>query len=141
MDAKSFFSNPKIPIQRQYEALKAFYVDALSAKDAAKKFKFSPSYFKKLRVTFAKQLRSGKNQFFSKAKTGPKRRQTDAKTIDRITALRKQNHSIRDIQAFLCAENVSISLDTIDKILKADGFAPLPKRTRQERLSSQLPQK
>ncbi|MDD1475111.1 hypothetical protein MEO41_28150, partial [Dolichospermum sp. ST_sed4] len=79
--------------------------------------------------------------FFSKTKTGPKRRQTDAKTIDRITSLRKQNHSIRDIPAFLCAENISISLDTVDKILKADGFAPLPKRTRQERLSSQLPQK
>jgi hypothetical protein len=141
MDIKSFFSNPKLPIQRQYEALKAFYADGLPAKDAAKKFKFSPTYFKKLRVAFAKQVRSGENQFFSKTKPGPKRRHTDAKTIDRITMLRKQNHSIRDIQAFLYAENISISLDTIDKILKADGFAPLPKRTRQERLSSQLPQK
>lgn len=141
MDLKTFFNKSKLPIQRQYEALRAFYVDKLSAKDAAKKFKFSPTYFKKLRVIFAKQRRSGENKFFSKAKTGPKKRRTDTKTIDRITALRKQNHSIRDIQAFLGAENISISLDTIDKILKADGFAPLPKRTRQERLSSQLPQK
>ncbi len=34
-----------------------------------------------------------------------------------------------------------VSLDTIDKALKAEGFAPLPKRTHQQRLSVHAPQK
>lgn len=141
MDAKTFFRKPQFPIQRQYDALRTFYYDGLSAKDTATKFKFSEAYFKKLRVEFVKQLRSGENKFFSKAKSGPKQRRTSLVTINHIIDLRKQNHSISDIQALLCAEKISISLDTIYKILKADGFAPLPKRTKQERLSVKLPQK
>lgn len=46
-----------------------------------------------------------------------------------------------DIKAILEAEGQHISLDTIDKILKVEGFAPLPKRTRKERLEVKIPSK
>ena len=35
----------------------------------------------------------------------------------------------------------AVSLDTIDKVLKAEGFAPLSKRTRMERLAVSVPEK
>lgn len=141
MDAKSFFQNPSIPIQRQYESLRSFYEDGLSASQAAKKFNFTDLYFKKLRYQFNKALKIGENLFFQKAKTGPKNRFTEPKIIEEIVNLRKQNHSILDIKGILESKDKRISLDTIDRILKSHGFAPLPKRTRQERIMVKVPAK
>jgi len=94
-----------------------------------------------LRIEFSRKLREEQNPFFSHKKTGPKGRSTGAKTIERVVALRKQNHSIIDIKQVLEAEGQALSLDTIDSILKSEGFAPLPKRTRQERSIAVVPHK
>lgn len=142
MDEKDFFLNPEIAIHKQYEALRAFYIEGLSSDNASRKFKLSSSYFKKLRFQFSKSLKEkGNNPFFQTKKSGPKGRFTEKKVIDEIIALRKQNHSISDIRSTLEAKNKKISLDTIDKILKSEGFAPLPKRTHQERQSVSIPSK
>lgn len=141
MDTKSFFHNPSTPLQRQYEALRSFYADGLSASQAAKKFRFSDLYFKKLRYQFNKALKRGENLFFQKLKTGPKTRFTEPKIIEEIVSLRKQNHSIQDIKGILESKDKRISLDTIDQILKSQGFAPLPKRTHQERITVKVPAK
>jgi hypothetical protein len=141
VDAKNFFINPAPAAQRQYEALRLFYVDGLSADRVALQFGFSPSYFKKLRFEFSKTLTRELNPFFPEKKRGPQKRFTNDQTISKIITLRKQNHSIQDIRAVLSGEGISLSLDTIDKILKAEGFAALPKRTRQERLGVKIPQK
>ena len=37
METNEFFNSPTCAAQRQYEALKAFYIDGLSTKDAAQK--------------------------------------------------------------------------------------------------------
>ena len=141
MDAKEFFTNPTSPAQRRYEALKTFYVDELTLADAATKFGLSPSYLKKVRFEFVRSLGEDLNPFFPKKKTGPKQRFTKQKTVERIIDLRKHNYSIIDIKVVFDAEGCILSIETIDKILKAEGFAPLPKRTRQERLSVTLPEK
>jgi len=141
MEPKNFFLNPDSPAQRQYEALRYFYVEGNCASKTASKFNFSYTYFKKLRYEFNKSIKEEKNPFFQKKKTGPKKRFTDNKTIEQIVCLRKQNHSIQDIKTILEAKDQCISLDTIDKILKSEGFASLPKRTRMERLSAKIPAK
>ncbi len=141
MDIRDYFHKPTTPIQRHYEALRAFYHEGLRATDAATQFGFSPLYFKKLRVEFTQKLRSGIDPFFSTPRTGPKKRATKNETVRRIVALRKQNYSIADIKVNLEADAKKISLDTIDQILKSEGFAPLPKRTRKERLAVALPSK
>jgi hypothetical protein len=141
MDAKEFFINPTTPTQRRYEALKAFYVNELPLADAAAKFGLSPSYLKKVRFEFVRNLGRGVNPFFPRKKTGPKQRFTKQKTVEQIIALRKQNYSITDIKVVIDAQGCVLSIETIDKILKAEGFAPLPKRSRKERLSVALPEK
>jgi len=141
MDARDYFHKPTTPIQRHYEALRAFYHEGLRATDAATQFGFSPLYFKKLRVEFAQKLRNGIDPFFSTPRPGPKKRATKNETVRRIVALCKQNYSIADIKVSLDAEVINISLDTIDQILKSEGFAPLPKRTRKERLAIAMPSK
>ncbi len=141
MEAKEFFSRPSTTAHRHFEALRAFYHEGLRADEAAKRFGFSPAYFKKLRLEFNKELKAGVAPFFQVKKMGPKKRSTDEQVLAQIVALRKENYSIQDIRAVLDAQGKSLSLDAIDKILKAEGFAPLPKRTRRERLAIRVPAK
>lgn len=141
MSQETYFSNPENSRQRQYEALKAFYYDKLSSHDVAEKFGLSKLYFNKLKHQFTKDLAQGINPFFEQKKTGPKQRRTEQGVVDIVIMLRKQNYAITDIRATLYAQDQALSLDTINAILKQEGFAPLPKRTRQERIAIQLPQK
>jgi transposase len=139
MNVEDFFLNPLSIPQKQYEALRSFYIDHMPAKEAAKKAGFSYSYFKKLCYQFRQNLKKGINPFFQDKKTGPKKRFTKPEMIDEIIALRKKNYSILDIKAVLESKNYSISADTIDNILKEEGFAPLQKRTRNEKISVEIP--
>jgi transposase len=141
MKPKDFFLNPSSASQRHYEALRLFYVDGRPAAQAASQLGLSPSYFKKLRFEFSKKLAQGHDPFFPEKKRGPQRRMTSDVTIAKIIALRKQNHSIQDIRVVLSADGTSLSLDTVDKILKEEGFAPLPKRTSRERIEVKVPRK
>jgi transposase len=141
MEPENYFSDKMSAIQKRYEAIRAFYKENLSAKEAAKKYGFSETYFKKLRFEFRSNIRMGKDPFFQSKKPGPKERRTDRAIIEKIIAFRKRNFSILDIRTALEAEKQSLSLDAIDKILKSAGFAPLPKRTRQERNAVLPPKK
>lgn len=139
MDMKSFFTTTPNLYQRQYEALRAHYVDGLSLKEVNKIFGFSVSYLKKLRSESAQDVREGRTPFFIRCKPGPKGRSTKKDVIQDVINLRKQNHSIKDIQAVLCGRGDKLSLSCIDNILKDEGFAPLNRRTRRERNETMLP--
>jgi len=140
MEPADYFLHPSIPSQKHYEALRTFYVEKLNATEVAQLFSFSPSYFKKLRFSFAGQIKEGNNPFFQEKKRGPKSRFTKPEVVEKIVALRKQNHSILDIKAILDSEDKGVSLDTIDNILKAEGFKRLQRRTRVEKISTTLPE-
>ena len=49
MKPKQYFLEPNISKQKQYEALRAFYVSVLPANEVAQEFGYSPLYFKKMR--------------------------------------------------------------------------------------------
>lgn len=140
MDAKSYFLNPTEPRHRHYEALRAIYAGDLSRDEAARQFGLAPSYLKKLNAEFQQALGRGEAYFFAPPPKGPPKgpRCTDD-VVERIVALRKKNHSVPDIQAILTAQELPLALTTIDRILKDEGFAPLPKRTREERAAAQVP--
>lgn len=139
MDIRTFFTTAPDPYQKQYEALRAHYVDGLTLKEVNQAFGFSVSYLKKLRFESAQAVKEGRNPFFIQRKPGPKGRSTKNDLIQDIINLRKQNHSIQDIQAVLCGQGHKLSLSCIDNILKDEGFAPLYRRTRQERNETALP--
>jgi hypothetical protein len=141
LNVQTYFSHPTDPSQKKYEALRSFYLDKQPANQVAQQYGYSPEYFKKLRFIFATQIKNGQNPFFKPTKKGPKKRSTSDQIIDHIVDLRKQNHSINDIKAILESKDQKLSLETIDNILKEQGFAPLPRRTRKERNSILLPAK
>lgn len=129
-----FFLKPKNPVHKQYEALRAFYVEGRSAAEVARTFGFSESYFNKLRTLFHKRLLAHEPpSFFVEHQPGPKPKEVEASIMETIIALRKQNYSILDIRAALDAKGQRVNLMLIDQVLKDDGFARLPRRTRREK--------
>jgi len=140
MDKKTYFLEPVAPQHRRYEALRAMYVDGVSLKDAARRFGLATAYLKKLRGEFHRALARGEAYFFPSPKKGRKLGRAAASgVVEQIVALRKHNHSVPDIRALLAAKGDVVSLSTIDHILKEQGFAALPKRSRAERAGATLP--
>jgi hypothetical protein len=124
MEPKHYFMTPQSPEQKKYDALRAYYLDGMPASEVVAKFGYSPTYFKKIRSDFRQALNKDQNPFFLPKKPGPKTRQTSQTTMDLIVALRKKNYSIQDIRMTLSAQNISVGLNTIDQILKDEGFSP-----------------
>jgi len=140
MDTTQFFLNPEKARQRHYEALRAIHVEHISIKEAAERFNLSAAYLKKLNAQFRQALKRGDTDFFASRAQGRKPGSTAAPPLaQEIIAMRKRNFSVPDIHSALAAKDKKISLAAIDRLLKQEGFAPLPRRTRQERAHTALP--
>ncbi|MEI8254645.1 MAG: hypothetical protein WCJ30_03140 [Deltaproteobacteria bacterium] len=127
---RRFFEAPDTPRQRQYEALRAFYLEGKPSAEVAATFGYTPGSFRVLCHEFR---RDDDPQFFAKTQFGP--RTQPKKTLARETAiaLRKINYSVYDIQTALRERKLKLSPTAIREILKEDGFAPLPRRLDEER--------
>ena len=128
------FLNPVNALHRQYEALRAFYVDKVPGKEVAARFNYTPGSFRLLCHQFRQDPHL---PFFLPNRHAP--RATTAATPktpvqhERVIALRKQNCSIYDIQRALQERHEPLSAPAIWKILTAHGFAKLPRRADEER--------
>ena len=128
------FLSPVNALHRQYEALRAFYVDKVPGKDVASRFNYTPGSFRLLchqfrqnpEVPFFLENRHALRAAAAAAKKPPA-------LHERVIALRKQNCSIYDIQRALEQKHQSLSAPAIWKILKTHGFAKLPRRADEER--------
>lgn len=129
--SKDFFLYPDDPMQKRYEALRASFVNGLSADEVAKKFGYSVHTINALRRDF----KAGSlPPFFCSLTKGPKqRRPSTLKAKDRIIELRKQNYSIEEIEEVLLRERYDITAKTIYQALEDEGFAKLFRRTHAER--------
>jgi transposase len=123
-----FFLNPKTARQKQYDALREYYLKDLTQKEAAKKHGYSPSSFQSL-------VRDFKNQrivFFLPMEKTPKKKIKSDAVRDKVVILRKRNHSIYEIKKILQEDGFLCSLDTINRILREERFSKLPRRTKEE---------
>ena len=124
------FLEPSNSTHRQYEALRAYFVERLPSHEAAARFGYSPGTFRVL----CHQLRQDPHrQFFLPPQKGPRRGPTKDNLREKIVALRKQNLSIYDISQALAAHKTRLSPAAISLILKQEGFARLPRRADEER--------
>jgi hypothetical protein len=129
-DPPAFFLQPSHPKQRQYEALRAFYVEGRSSQAAARAFGYSPGAFRVLCHAF---LRDPKPGFFVASRTGPRSQPKKSAARSLVIALRKQNHSIYEISQTLQERKLPLSPTAVREVLKAEGFAALPRRLDDER--------
>lgn len=132
-----FFLEPANATHRQYEALRAYFVDDLSSVEVARRFGYSPGSFRVL----AHHFRQHPNRpFFLTLKKGPQASPKADRIRDKVVALRKQNLSIYDISRILEESGQGVSSVAVSLILKEEGFARLPRRRDEERLPGPRPE-
>jgi len=142
MNLEKYFSSPASSAQRHYEALRSIFIDGLSTQEAAKKANLSYGSLKNLRSEAGKLIKEGHDPFFQNLNDLQQKRSISNTVVQKIVYFRKKNLSITDIKIKLDALGYLCSLDTINRILKSEGFAtPLPRRTRQEREGLVIPDK
>ena len=125
-----FFRRPSHPKQRQYEALRSFFVDQVPSRVAARNFGYSPGAFRVLCHQFR---HDSARLFFLTSRTGPRSQPKKSAARELIVSLRKQNHSIYDISEILKERKLPLSPTAVGEVLKSEGFAPLPRRRDDER--------
>lgn len=129
-ECRRFFAEPATPRQRQYEALRAFFLDGLTSTEVAHQFGYSPGGFRVLCHDFRRGLLP---DFFAVTRPGPREQPKKSKAHDQVLALRKRNYSIYDISRALKEQGISLSATAVREILAEEGFAPLPRRLDEER--------
>jgi len=129
-DLRQAFLDPANSTHRQYEALRAYFVEGLPAKEAAGRFSYSPGGFRVLAHRFRQDPR---RPFFLTPAKGPQRAPKTDPLRGRVVEARKRNLSIYDIHRLLLAEGHRLSPVSISLILKEEGFARLPRRADEER--------
>jgi hypothetical protein len=124
------FLEPSNSTHRQYEALRAFFVDGVPSAEAAARFGYTPGSFRVLVHQFRNQ--PGRGFFAPTARQGrPPGKQKRLR--EQVVALRKQNLSVHDISRALARDGESLSPAAIAVILEEEGFAKLPRRLDDER--------
>jgi hypothetical protein len=129
-DLTRLFLEPANATHRQYEALRAHFVDGLPPKEVAARFAYTPGSFRVLACRFRKNPHM---RFFVEPVRGPDKSAAKRTVHDRIIALRKENLSIYDISEALRAHGDHMTPAGVSLVLKQAGFARLPRRRDDER--------
>lgn len=132
-----FFLEPANSTHRQYEALRAYFVEDLPSVEVARRFGYSPGSFRVLTHQFRQ---NPARPFFLPPQKGPQASPKADRLRDKVVALRKQNFSIYDISRVLEESGQRASAVAVSLILKDEGFARLPRRRDEERLPGPRPE-
>ena len=130
MDPVDFFQEPQTIAQKQYEALRMFFIENIDAKTVAANFGYTYRGFTTIVSDFRKKLRDNKanSLFFNELQRG--RKKSPESYQDIIINLRKKYYSVEDIKVVLDAKGLSVSEKTIYNIIRSKGFARLPRRQK-----------
>lgn len=130
------FLEPKNSTHRQYEALRAFFVDNVPGREVAKRFSYSRGSF---RVMAARLRKNPEREFFLPPAKGPKKEARQDTIRDTVVSMRKQNLSVYDISYILKEKGHTLSAVSVSNILKEEGFKRLPRRREEERTPATVP--
>lgn len=127
---RRFFAEPSASRQRQYEALRAFFLEGRPSNEVALSFGYTPGSFRVLCHAFR---RNPDPQFFIAPTPGPRDQPKKSKASALVIDLRKQNHSVYEIAQVLKERGMELSPTAVREVLREEGFAPLPRRLDEER--------
>jgi len=136
---EKFFLSPQFPMQRQYEALRAFFVDEEPSGDVARRFGYSPGTFRVLCHQFRHDPQK-RASFFRQPQRGPQSTPARDRVRDLAIAMRKRNLSVYDMQRELAAAGHTISINSLAVLLREEGFSRLPRRADDERPAAVKPE-
>lgn len=135
MQAENYFFEFNTTAQKQYEALRSYFIGKLTAKESAQRFGYTPAAFNSLIASFKKKLAQSPKDldpFFHIKKKGRAFKKETDQLIEAITELRKKNYSVGNIKTTLDAkdEKFKVSERYISDVLKRQGFTRLPRRSK-----------
>lgn len=141
--AVGYFGNPARGAHRQYEALRARFMDGDSIAKVAARFGYSVGTMHNLCSEFL----GGPGEFFTVSRTRAAAPEaapgasTAGRRNDRILELRGKGWSMYDIAGRLGKEGMATSPKTVAKVLRAAKIGRLPRRTQEERLALVRPER
>jgi hypothetical protein len=126
-DPTHFFLEPEKPLHRQYEALRAYFVEGRPSGEVARDFGYSPAGFRVLCHRFRHEPHS-EERYFKDVRRGPQTAPTRDRVRARVVELRKKNLSVYDIQRELREQGHEVSISALSIVLREEGFARLAPR-------------
>src|SRR5512142_2203422 len=127
-----FFLAPETPQQRQYEALRAYFVEKVPSHEVAHRFGYTPGAFRVLCHQFRHDP-AKRAAFFPVPTQGPHAAPKRDRVRNLAVARRKRSLSVCDIQRELAEAGHSVSINALSILLREEGFARLPRRRDEER--------
>lgn len=129
-DPARFFLEPVQARHRQYEALRAYFVEHRPSADVARAFGYTPASFRVLCHQFR---RDPQRVFFVEPSHGPQKQPKKSRARRLILQMRKRNLSVYDIADALRERHIELSPTAVAEVLREEGFAKLPRRGDDER--------
>jgi len=128
MDLAQVFLVPQNATHRQYEALRAYFVEQLPGPEVARRFGYTTGSLQQLVHQFRQQPQ--RSFFIEPVRPGVK---ADEAVRKQIVQLRKQNLSVYDISESLKKHGTARTPVAVSLVLRQEGFAKLPRRGDDER--------
>jgi transposase len=123
MNDEKFFIHPAHEWQRRYEALRASFVERLPASVVADRFSYTADYIRLLRHMF----KHGKIDFSEPVpERKSARRRVSSVKRKKIRKWRELNLSAGQITECLSEDGIKISVRTVKRVLREEGFPKLP---------------
>lgn len=130
MEPEEYFTFNQSVYKKRYDALRAFFVNKLSATEAADTCGYTLSSFYSLVKDFRKHLKKDHPEdFFFKNPVYGRKPDKEDNLKEMIISLRKANYAVEEIVGIVNAKSYDVSYGFVYKTLKADGFARLPRRS------------
>ena len=142
MVPEDYFSNPQSIPQKQYEALRCYFLGFEKAEVVARKFGYTYRGFTTIVSDFRKRLKdySLQDPFFQPRPKGRTKSVSHGEAREVVIGLRKKYYSVEDIKVILDSKGLSASEKTIYTILKQEGFSRLPRRLKTVKAQLEPPQ-
>ena len=117
-----YFTAPRHPNQRRYEALRAYFTEGLTVAEAGAR----AGYTRSSMASLLRDFRAGRLELFAPpGKPGPKTAPAKDRARARVLELRREGLSVHEISARLRAEGTPLNRTGVGQILAEEGFARL----------------
>jgi transposase len=129
------FTAPTEPNQRRYEAVRAYFVEELSAGAVGERF----GYTRATVETLVRDWRAGRLSLFASSRPGPRTQPKKDRARTLALALRREGRSLREIERALAAEGVPLSRTAIWELASEEGLGQLETEPAAEPLALVAP--
>jgi transposase len=117
------FTQPTVAAHRRYEALRAYFVEELTAAQIAERFGYTKA---SVQTLISEYRQADVGEFFNASRPGPKRQPKKDAARERAIELRRSRHGIEEIVAELERVGTPLSRTAVWELLREEGLSRMP---------------